>query len=114
MRDRRGAEGPLMTETVEGDPIRVQGRELVPLIQITRWVRRTAVLSSEGVEAYGRGLLQLRPVALLDRSKDGGQRLAIVDPTRRWIRWLLVIALLIPCVAGILTYMARRFRARMS
>jgi hypothetical protein len=114
MRDRPGPEWPLMTETVEGDPIHVQGRELVPLIRMTGRVRRSVVLSSGSVEAYGWSLLQLRPVALLDRSEDGWQRIAIVDPTRQWIRWLLMIALLIPCVAGILIYLARRFRARTS
>lgn len=114
MRDCRGAEWPLMRETVEGEPIRVLGRELLPLIQITGRVRRRAVLSNGGVEAHGWGFLQLRPVALLDRSEDGWQRLAIIDPTRRWIRWLLLIALVIPCVAAILIYLARRFSARTS
>lgn len=112
MSDRRGAEWPLMTEIVEGDPIHVQGRELVPLVRMTSRVRRTMVLENGGIEARGWGGVQFRPVALLDREEDGERRLAIVDPTRRWIRRLLLIALVIPCVASILIYLARRFSAR--
>jgi hypothetical protein len=112
MSDRRRAAWPSMTETVEGDPIHVAGRELVPLIRMTSRVRRRAVLGDGGVEAHGWGFIQLRPVALLDRSDDAGRRLAICDQTTRWIRWLLLIALIVPCVAAILMYLTRRFSHR--
>jgi uncharacterized spore protein YtfJ len=112
MSDRQGAEWPLKTETVEGDPIHVEGRELVPLIRMTSRVRRTAVLSKGGVEAHGWGFVQLRPVALLDRSDDGERRLAIGDQTARWIGGLLLIALVVPCVAATLMYLSRRLSDR--
>jgi hypothetical protein len=108
MSDRRRAEWPLMTEIVEGDPIHVEGRELVPLIRMTSRVRRTAVLSNECVDARGGGFVQLRPVALLDRSDDGGQRLAIRDQTAWCIRWLLLTAIVVPCIAITLMYLSRR------
>lgn len=114
MNGRRRAEWPLMTETVEGDPIHVEGREFVPLVRMTSQVRRTAVLSNGGVEAHGWGFVQLRPVALLDRSDDGGWRLAIHDQTARWIRGLLLVALVVPCVAITLMYLSRRLSDRTS
>jgi len=114
MSDRGRAGWPLMTETVEGEPIHVQGRKLVPVIRMTSRVRRKAVLSNGGVEAHGWGFVQLCPIALLDRSEEGWQRLAVRDQTGWWIRWLLLIALAVPCVAVILICLARRFGAHTS
>jgi hypothetical protein len=112
MSERQRVKWPAMTETVEGEPIHVEGREVVPLIRVTSRVRRTAVLSNEGVEAHGGGFVQLSPVGLLDRGDSGERRLAIRDQTARSIRWLLLIALIVPCVAIVLMYLSRRLGDR--
>jgi hypothetical protein len=101
-----------MTEIVEGDPIHVEGRELVPLVRIMSRVRRKAVLGNGGVEARGWGFVQFRPLALLDRDEDGERRLAFRDQTARSISWLLLIALVVPCVAIILMYLSGRVSDR--
>lgn len=110
MSERRRDKWPLMTETVEGDPITVEGRELTPLVQVRSRVRRRASISNAGVSGHGWGFIQLRPIAILDRSESDGQRLPIRDQTIRSIKHLLLVAIVVPCVAAILITLSRRLQ----
>jgi hypothetical protein len=108
MSDRGWHKGPLMTETVEGDPIYAEGRELTPFVEVTGRVRRQASITNAGVSGHGWGFIQLRPVAILDRSEDGGQHLTIPDQTPLSIKRLLLVAIVVPCVAAILITLSRK------
>jgi hypothetical protein len=109
MRDKKKKHGPLMTEIVRGDPIQVGGRELVPLVRLTSRVRRRAFVGSDGVGGGGWGFVHMRPVAMLDRSRNGEQRLRVRSETASSIVWLPLAFLVVPVVAGLLMYLSRRF-----
>jgi hypothetical protein len=99
---------PWMTEIVKGDPIQVEGRELVPLVRVTGRIRRRALLGSEGVSGGGWGFVYMRPVAILDRSGAGEHRLGIRSGTGRSFVWLSVAFLTVPLVAVLLVSLSRR------
>ncbi|MGD2144831.1 MAG: hypothetical protein PVF54_10170 [Anaerolineae bacterium] len=97
-----------MTQVVEGDPIHVAGRELVPLVRETSRVRRRAFVGGEGVGVQGRGFVHLRPVAILDRSEAGERRLRSRGGTARTVRAAILVALVVPWVAAVLIYLLSR------
>lgn len=104
--ERRG--WPLVTEIVEGDPIQVEGGELVPIVRMTRYGRRRALIADEQIAGQGRHFVSLRPVAILDERRPEGQRVIICDETERAIKQLLLVALMVPLVAALLIYVWRR------
>jgi uncharacterized spore protein YtfJ len=88
--------GPLMTRIVEGEPIRVGERELVPLMRVTTYVRRRAFVGSDRLAGQGWGFVRLHPVAVLERSQDGERRIPIEDKTAQALSGLLLAAFVIP------------------
>lgn len=111
-RRHRGTQnGPWQTELVEGDPLPVAGRELVPLVRVTRFVQRRASLSGNGIAGEGYGLVHMRPVAILDRGENGQrvqERRQIRNETARVIGLLTLTALLVPPLAVLLIHLLRR------
>lgn len=107
----RPQRGPWVTKLVEGAPLQVAGRELVPLVRVTSWVRRRASLYSHGVGGQGYGFVHMRPIAILDKGENGefGQEHhSIRNETARAIGWLALAAVVIPWLAMLLVYLARR------
>ena len=99
---------PLVTEIVEGDPIQVDGGELVPIVRMTRYGRRRALIADEKIAGQGQHFVSLRPVAILDERRPEAQRVIIYDETERAIKQLLLVALMVPLVAALLIYLWRR------
>lgn len=99
---------PWMTEIVKGDPIQVEGRELVPLVRVTGRIRRRAFLGSEGVSGGGWGFVCMRPIAILDRCGAGEHLLGIRSGTGRSFVWLSLAFLTVPLVAVLLVSLSRR------
>jgi hypothetical protein len=100
--------GPWLTELVEGDALVVEGRELVPLVRVTSWVRRRASLGDEGIEGQGYGFVHMKPVAILEERDDGELRHQIRNGTASVLGWLAVAALVIPGMAILLIYLWRK------
>ena len=48
--------GPVVTEVVEGEPIHIEGRELVPVVRVTSRVQRQAFVGTDGLAGQGAGL----------------------------------------------------------
>lgn len=114
-RHPRAQKGPWLTELVEGDPLQVAGRELVPLVRLTSRVRRRASLYSDGVDGQGYGFVHMRPVAILDKGESeqiNQEHHQIRDETARAIGWLALVALVIPWLAALLDYLSRRLDNR--
>jgi hypothetical protein len=103
-----GGRGPLMSEVVEGEPIYVQGRELVPVVQVTTYRRRRAFVGTDRVSGQGRGSVQLRPVAVLERGEAGERRIPIQDRTAQMLGGLLLAALISPLLLALAVRLARR------
>jgi uncharacterized spore protein YtfJ len=100
-------QGPLMTEMIEGEPIRVGGRELTPLVRVTSRVQRQALVGSDRLTGQGWGFVRMQPVALLERSKEGERRISIQDETAQTLDRLFLAALVIPLLA-LIVLLARK------
>lgn len=100
--------GPAFSEVIEGRPIRIRDRELVPLVRVTSWVKRGAALRGQDVGAHGYGFVHLKPVGVVERDGASRRQLAIHDRTCRALWVLAVTVFLVPWVAVLLVYLARR------
>ncbi len=105
-----GKRGPLVSEVVEGKPIRVGERELVPLVRVTGRVRRRAFLGSDRVGAQGWGFVRMRPVAILERDEADERRIPIEDKTVQALGGLLLAAFVIPLLLALAVRLAREDR----
>jgi len=100
--------GPQMTETIEGEPIRIGERELVPLVRVTSRVRRRAFVGSDGVGAQGWGFVRMRPIAILERDGAGERRIPIEDKTAQVVGGLLLAAFIIPLLLALAVRLTRK------
>ena len=100
--------GPLMTEVVEGKPIRLGERELVPVVRVTSRVQRRAFVGSDGVSAQGWGFVHMHPVAILERGEEGERRIPIEDKTAQALGGLLLATLVIPLLLALAVRLARK------
>ena len=97
---------PVMSETIEGQPIQIGERNLVPLVQVTTRGQRRALVSADRVTGEGWGLVRLRPVAVLERSQEGERRLPIQDRTAQWLGGFLLAAFIVPLLLGVAVRLA--------
>jgi hypothetical protein len=107
-KDQEGS--PAFSRVVEGHPIEVQDRELIPLVRVTSWLKRRATLRGDEVEAQGYGFVHLRPVGLVERRADTQHRHRIRDETMHSLLALGLAFLLVPCAATLLIHFVRRAR----
>jgi uncharacterized spore protein YtfJ len=95
-------------KTVEGEPIRIGERELVPVVRVETEVRRRAFVGASGLAGEGAGFVHLRPVAVLERSEEGERCISIQDRTAQLFGGLLLAALVIPALMLLAERIARR------
>jgi len=95
------------TKNVEGEPIRIGERELVPVARVTTYARRQALVGSSQLSGQGWGFVQLRPVAILERSEAGERRILIRDKTAQMLGGLLLAAFIIPLLLALAVRLAR-------
>jgi uncharacterized spore protein YtfJ len=98
----------MVIKTVEGEPIRIGERELVPVVRVETEVRRRAFVGANGLAGEGAGFVHLRPVAILERSGEGEQCIPIQDRTAQLLGGLLLAALVIPALMLLAERIARR------
>jgi hypothetical protein len=103
-----GRRGPVVTAVVEGKPIRVGERELVPAVRVTTRGRRQAFVGPDRLAGQGWGFVRLQPVAILERSETGEQRFPIRDRTAEVLGGLLLAAFIIPLLLGVAVRAARK------
>ena len=99
---------PVKTHIVEGESIQIGERELVPLVRVTTYARRQARVGTGNVAGQGWGFVQMRPVAILERSVRGERRLPIRDKTAQAMSGLLLAAVIIPLLLMLATRLVRR------
>jgi len=95
-----------MIETIEGKPIQVGERGLVPLVQVTTRGQRRALVGADRVTGEGWGFVRLRPIAVLERSAGGERRLPIQDRTAQWLGGFLLAAFIVPLLLGVAVRLA--------
>lgn len=94
-------QSPLVSKIVEGEPIRVGERELVPVLRVTTYARRRALVGSDRLVGQGWGFVHLRPVAILERSEAGERCIPIRDKTSQTLGGLLLAAFIIPLLLAV-------------
>ena len=110
----KGERGPVpKKEVVEADSLQVHGRELIPLVRVTNRARRRASLHKDGLTGSGYGFVHMRPIAILDKERDG-KRHPIHNQTARMIGGLILFAFLIPWLSGLLVLLCRRSQGKSS
>ena len=100
--------GPLVTKIIEGEPIRVGERELVPLLRVTTYARRRAFVGFDRLAGQGGGFVHLRPVAVLERHKGRERRIPIKDQTAQALSGLLLAAFIIPLLLAVAVRLVRK------
>ena len=88
---------PWQTERIEGDPIQVGRRQLIPVIKVRSLVRRKVTFGTQQSSGHGGGMLWLKPVEVIDRRSDGTEgHTPISDETGATIERMLAGALALP------------------
>jgi hypothetical protein len=103
---RRGT--PWMTEVIEGEPIRVGERELVPVVRVTTYRKRQALVGTDRLAGRVWCFVRLRPTAILERDRAGERRLPIRDNTAQALSGLLLAAFVIPLLLAAAVRLARK------
>jgi uncharacterized spore protein YtfJ len=99
---------PLATKIIEGEPIHIGERELVPVTRVTTYARRRAFVGSDQLSGQGWGFVQLRPIAVLERSKAGERCIPIRDKTTQMLGGLLLVAFIIPLLLAVAMHLERK------
>jgi hypothetical protein len=73
----------IQRRVVQGEPIRVGQKEIVPEALVTSWLKRSATVGMEGVWGWGGGWVKIQPAAVIERGPEGQRRIPIRDETRR-------------------------------
>jgi hypothetical protein len=99
--------GPAMTELIEGKPIHVGGREVVPLVRVTAYARRRALIGTDRLVGQGQVFVHLQPIAIVERSGKRARRIPIQDKTSQTLSGLLLAAFIIPLLLAVAIRLAR-------
>jgi hypothetical protein len=96
-----------MVQIVEGKPIRVEGRELIPIVRVETSMQRRVFVGSDGLAVHGLGSVTTQPIAILERSDGSERRIAIPDRTAQLLGGLLLAALVIPLLLSVAVRLTR-------
>lgn len=96
-----------MSRVVEGEGVRVGGREVVPVVRVTSYVRRRALVGAHQLAGQGWGFVHLQPVAVVERSEAGERRFPICDKTAQVVSGLLLVAFVVPLLLGVVVRLVR-------
>ena len=101
------------SELIEGNPIQVGKRELIPIVKVRSMIRRRVTFGTEGASGGAGGLVWLQPVAVIERRSDGSEeRISISDGTGAAIGGMLIGALALPILYLFVASLALLWRRR--
>lgn len=93
-------------EVVQGEPYCVGDRVLIPEARIASYGRARATVGTYRVGGWGVGTVQVKPLAVVDRTAEGEKRIVIVDATTRTLRLFLgagmAMMVVFVCIRGLL------------
>ena len=91
---------------VQGEPIRVGQREVIPEAQVISWLQRRATIGTHRSSGLGAGRVSIRPRALVERGPMGTRRIPIRDETMRMLAGLAAGAVFVWFLAEIAVRLA--------
>ena len=95
-------------ETIQGQPLHVGDREIVPEAEVWSMRARQIGLRESNASGGGAWWSWSRPTALIERAPDGERRVRITDVNLQLEIVLLVAALVLPLLLTIFTQWANR------
>ena len=98
----------LKRETIQGQPLRVGDREIVPEAEVWSFQARQLGLQANSAAGSGAWWSWSHPTALIERGPNGEQRVRINDVNLQFEIALLVAAIMLPVLLTIFTYWANR------
>ncbi|NTU64698.1 MAG: hypothetical protein HGB05_15175 [Chloroflexi bacterium] len=98
----------LRRETIQGQPLRVGDREIVPEAEVWSFQAKQIGLTENGASGGGAWWSWSRPTALIERRPGMARRVRIVDANLQLELILIIAALVLPLVLAIVTQWANR------
>ncbi len=98
----------LKRETIQGQPLRVGDREIVPEAEVWSFQARQLGLQHNSASGGGAWWSWSHPTALIERGPHGERRVRINDVNLHFEIALLVAAIILPVLLTIFTYWANR------
>ena len=95
-------------EIVQGSPLQVGEREIVPEAEVWSWQAKQLGLSGPGTSGGGAWWSWSRPTALIERRAGGERRVRINDLNLQFEVALIVAAVALPVLLTIFTRWANR------
>lgn len=80
-------------QTVRGEPYHVGGRTLTPVVRFVTFGKARATVGAWRIGGWGGGLARLTPVAIVEQTAQGEQRIPITDTTSAAVQGLLTATL---------------------
>ena len=73
----------IQRRTIQGQPILVGEREIIPEAQVTWWMKRSATVGMTSAGGWGAGVVNIKPTALVECGPGYVCRIPIRDETMR-------------------------------
>ena len=103
-----GGRGPVISKIARGEPIRVGEHELIPVVRVTTYARRRALVGSDRLAGQGWGIVSLRPIAIIERGETGERHIRIPDRTAQLVGGLCLAAFIIPLLLALAVRLMRK------
>jgi hypothetical protein len=91
---------------IQGEPIRVGQKEVVPEAQVTSWLQHRAVIGTHHSSGWGAGIVSIRPIALVEHGPMGTRHIPIHDETVRMLAGLAAGAVFVWFLAKVAVRLA--------
>ena len=91
---------------VQGEPIRMGQKEVVPEAQVTWCLQRRATIGTDHSVGWGAGMVSIQPTALVERGPMGTRRIPIRDETMRMLAGLAAGAVFVWFLAEVAVRLA--------
>ncbi len=82
----------MKVQTVKGKALKLWGRELTPLVQVTSYAKGGR--TRDGAFGGGGGFVRLRPLAILETGPTGTRRIPVRDVTSAAVKYMACLSLL--------------------
>jgi uncharacterized spore protein YtfJ len=102
----------LRIETVRGDPISAGGRELIPIVRVVSFGKASAMVGTKQVSGRGGGFSWIKPLAVVEVTEAGEQRIELQDGSAAAVRGMLAAAISIGLACTAIRWLVRWKRRR--
>jgi len=93
--------GPLHLQALEGAPITIGDRTLIPQAQLVTWCRRRGTVTARGFGGSGWACGLLIPKAVIERRSGQERRIPIPDRTAQALMAMAVVGLAIATASAL-------------